>query len=172
MGQNDVVQANKLPFQIENYILQIKDEKPHWGAPKIREKLIRRYPQIKTPAKSTVHAVLDRHGLVTHKKRRRSKLEGTKLTHVTSPNDLWCTDYKGEFMMGNKQYCYPLTITDYTSRYLIACEGQESTKEQSAFTVFERIFKEFGLPHSIRSDNGVPFANAQALYGLSKLSVW
>ncbi len=165
-------QANKLPFQIENYILQIKKEKPHWGAPKIREKLICRYPEIKTPAKSTVHAVLDRHGLVTHKKRRRPKLEGTDLSNTITPNELWCTDYKGEFMMGNKQYCYPLTITDYASRYLIACEGQESTKEQFAFTTFERIFKEFGMPRAIRSDNGVPFASAHAIYGLSKLSVW
>jgi len=75
-------------------------------------------------------------------------------------------------MLGNKRYCYPLTITDYCSRYLLACESLESTKEEFAFTTFERVFKEYGLPDAIRSDNGVPFCSANALFGLSKLSVW
>ena len=114
-------QANQLPFQIEKMIVQFKQDKPHWGAPKIRELLIRKYPNLKHPATSTVHAVLDRHGLVTPRKKRRYRAEGTPLTSSDTPNDLWCADYKGEFMMGNKEYCYPLTITDYSSRYLIAC---------------------------------------------------
>lgn len=165
-------QANQLPFQIEQTILQIKNEKPHWGAPKIRERLIRKYPSIHHPAKSTVHAVLDRHGLVNCRKRRRYKAQGTVLAHVKNPNELWCADYKGEFMLGDRRYCYPLTITDYSSRYLLACEALETTKERYAFTVFERVFKEFGLPNAIRTDNGVPFASPNALYGLSRLSVW
>ena len=164
--------ANQLPFQVERQILAIKREHPSWGAPKIREKLIRAYPQIKPPAKSTVHAVLDRHGLVKARQRRRYKAEGTQLTHARSPNELWCADYKGEFLLGNGKYCYPLTITDYRSRYLLACDGLESTKEPFAFTVFERTFKEYGLPSAIRTDNGLPFSSAHALFGLSKLSVW
>ena len=80
-----------------------------------------------------------------------------------SPNELWCADYKGEFLLGNRQYCYPLTITDYRSRYLLACEGLESTKETFAFTVFERTFKDYGLPEAIRTDNGVPFAHLRAV---------
>jgi hypothetical protein len=75
-------------------------------------------------------------------------------------------------MLGSRQYCYPLTITDFSSRYLLACDGLETTKEQYAFTVFERVFKEFGLPKAIRTDNGVPFSSPNALFGLSKLSVW
>lgn len=75
-------------------------------------------------------------------------------------------------MLGNKRYCYPLTITDYSSRYLLACEGLESTKEEFAFTIFERVFKEYGLPNTIRTDNGIPFSSCNALFGLSKLSVW
>lgn len=165
-------QANQLPFQIEQLIVQIKQEKPNWGAPKIREKLITRYPNIKHPATSTVHAVLDRNGLVEKRKLRRYRAQGTPLSHPASPNELWCTDYKGEFMMGNKQYCYPLTLSDYSTRYLLACEALETTKEQFAFTVFENAFKEYGLPSAIRSDNGVPFASPNALYGLSKLAVW
>jgi putative transposase len=164
--------ANKLPFQVERTILQIKREHPTWGAPKIREKLIREYPMIQPPAKSTIHAILDRNNLVKRRKRRRYRAEGTPLKDAKSPNALWCADYKGEFMMGNKQYCYPLTITDYRSRFLLACEGLESTKSLFAFTVFERVFKEYGLPDSIRTDNGTPFASPNALFGLSRLSVW
>jgi putative transposase len=164
--------ANKLPFQIERTILAIKQEHPNWGAPKIREKLIRKYSDVKPPATSTIHAVLDRNGLVKRRKRRKQKAQGTELHHVKHPNELWCADYKGEFMLGNKKYCYPLTITDYSSRYLLACEGLESTKHMLAQPVFEQTFKEFGLPAAIRTDNGVPFASPIALYGLSKLSVW
>ena len=164
--------ANKLPFQVERTILQLKRDYPTWGAPKIREKIIREYPMIKPPAKSTIHAVLDRHGLVKPRKRRRYKAEGTPLSDAKDPNRLWCADYKGEFLLGNRQYCYPLTITDYPSRYLLACEGLESTKSPFAFTVFERVFREFGLPDAIRTDNGAPFASANALFGLSRLSVW
>ena len=164
--------ANKLPFQVERAILAIKQEYPSWGAPKIREKLLREYPMLKPPAKSTVHAVLDRHGLVKRRKRRRHKAQGTVLSEASRPNQLWCADYKGEFMLGNRQYCYPLTITDYRSRYLLACEGLESTRSTLAFTVFERAFREYGLPEAIRTDNGVPFAAPNAFFGLSRLSIW
>jgi putative transposase len=165
-------QAGRLPFQIERSILALKKEYPSWGAPKLREKLLQRYPEVTAPAISTVHAVLDRHGLVERRRRRRYKAEGTTLNQVHVPNGLWCADYKGEFMLGNKRYCYPLTITDYHSRYLLACEGLETTKEPFAFSVFERVFKEYGLPGAIRTDNGLPFSSPVALYGLSKLSVW
>ena len=164
--------GNQLPMQVEKTILGIKNEYPHWGAPKIRERLKRRYPDIRIPAKSTIHAVLDRHGLVQKRKRRgQYKSNGTNLLSTENPNDLWCADYKGQFMLGNKKYCYPLTITDFASRYLIACEALENNKEQFAITTFERVFKEFGLPKTIRTDNGVPFAST-GMFNLSKLSVW
>ena len=166
-------QANQLPFQIETLIVQIRKEQPNWGAPKIRERLRRLYPDIHTPAISTVHAVLDRHGLVKRApKRRRNKAMGTALRAVSVPNALWCADYKGEFMLADRRYCYPLTISDYASRYLIAVDGLSTTKETYAFRVFERAFKDFGLPDAIRTDNGVPFASPNALFNLSKLSVW
>ena len=123
--------ANRLPFQVERSILGLKKAYPGWGAPKIRDKLVRQYPMIKTPAISTVHAVLDRHGLVKRRKRRRYRAEGTPLSSTLQPNGLWCADYKGEFVLGNRQYCYPLTITDYRSRYLLACEGMASTRSSS-----------------------------------------
>jgi transposase InsO family protein len=165
-------QANQLPFQIERTILGIKKEHASWGARKIRDKLIRQFSQIKPPAISTVHAVLDRNGLVKRRKRRRYKAKGTPLHGAHEPNGLWCADYKGEFMLGNRQYCYPLTITDYRSRYLLACEGLPSTRSDLAFSVFEQAFKDYGLPNAIRTDNGTPFASGNALFGLSKLAVW
>lgn len=164
--------ANRLPVQVERAILGIKREYPSWGAPKIRDKLIRQFPMIKPPAISTVHAVLDRHGLVKRRKRRRHRAQGTALCAAKAPNGLWCADYKGEFLLGNKRYCYPLTITDYHSRYLLACEALGSTQSDFAFSVFERAFRDYGLPNAIRTDNGVPFASPNALFGLSRLAVW
>lgn len=142
---------------MEKEILKVKKEKPSWGTPKIREKILRQYPDVKAPAISTIHTILDKYGLVTRQKRRRYKAEGTKPTNGKSPNELWCADYKGEFQLGSKEYYYPLTITDFNSRYLLACEGLTTTKEQYAITVFERVFKEYGLPNAIRTDNGGSF---------------
>jgi putative transposase len=164
--------ANQLPVQIETQIVRLKHDKPSWGAPKIREKLARLYPDVHTPAISTVHAVLDRHDLVKRRQARRNRAKGTPLSLPGQPNDLWCADYKGEFMLADRRYCYPLTITDFASRYLFACEALSTTKEAYAFPVFEAVFKEFGLPKAIRTDNGVPFASPNSLFNLSKLSVW
>lgn len=165
--------GNQLPAQIETSIVRFKKEKPHWGARKIRELLIRHIPNdIRIPAVSTIHAVLDRHGLVNPMKRKRTRAQGTGLSSPDFPNDLWCVDFKGEFMLGNKRYCYPLTVTDQVSRYILMCEALESTKEAPTQAAFERLFQERGLPRAIRSDNGVPFASPNALFNLSKLSVW
>jgi transposase InsO family protein len=166
--------ANQLPEPVELMIIGLKREKPHWGARKIRELLVRRLAgDVRIPAKSTVHAVLDRHGLVKRGRRRpRNKAQGTALSDVSAPNQLWCADFKGEFKLGNRQYCYPLTVTDQASRFLLMCEALQSTKEIGAFTAFLRLFEERGLPDAIRTDNGLPFASPNGLYNLSKLSVW
>jgi putative transposase len=165
-------QANRLPAPIEATIVRLKREYPGWGAPKIREKLRQRITPLQLPAISTVHAVLDRHGLVHRRRRRRAGPTSTALSRPTESNALWCADYKGEFMLGNRRYCYPLTITDFASRYLLTCEALSTTQETFAFTAFDRAFREFGLPGTIRTDNGVPFAAPTALYRLSKLAVW
>lgn len=165
-------QANRLPVQLETRIVRLRQEHPSWGAPKIREKLRRLQLGVRLPAISTVHAVLDRHGLVSRGRRARHKATGTALSTPRAPNDLWCADYKGEFMLTDRRYCYPLTITDAASRYLLCCEALEATRECYAFGAFERVFQEHGLPLSIRTDNGVPFASRSAFFGLSKLAVW
>jgi transposase InsO family protein len=165
--------ANQLPEQVEAAIVAAKKGKPHWGARKIRELLLRRLPHaVKIPACSTIHAIMDRHGLVTHAARSRPRAQGTALSDGLNPNDLWSTDYKGEFQLSDKRYCYPLTVTDHASRYLLLCEALESNREELAFRAFERLFRERGLPRAIRSDNGVPFASPHGLFQLSKLSVW
>jgi transposase InsO family protein len=165
--------ANQLPQQVESLIVTLKREKPHWGARKIRELLLRRLASdVRVPAKSTIHAVLDRHGLVKRMGKRRPHATGTPLSQGTAPNDLWCADYKGEFLLGNRRWCYPLTVTDHASRFVLLCEALETTREDIAFTAFERLFAERGLPMAMRSDNGVPFASPNALFNLSKLSVW
>jgi transposase InsO family protein len=165
--------ANQLPTQVESLIVKLKRDKPNWGARKIRELLVRRLAgHVRVPAKSTVHAVLDRHGLVARIAKRRSHATGTPLSPGTAPNELWCTDYKGEFVLGNRSWCYPLTVTDHASRFVLLCEALETTREDVAFTAFERLFADRGLPAAIRSDNGVPFASPNALFNLSKLSVW
>ena len=165
--------ANQLPQQIESLILTLKRDKPHWGARKIRELLVRRLSgDVRIPARSTIHAVLHRHGLVKPIGRPRNRATGTPLSDGAIPNDLWCADFKGEFKLGNGRYCYPLTVTDHASRFLLLCEALEFTREDLAFTAFQQLFVERGLPSAIRSDNGVPFASPNALFNLSKLSVW
>jgi transposase InsO family protein len=165
--------ANQLPDQVERLIVDIKRNKPHWGARKIRELLMRKLAgEVRLPAKSTVHAVLDRHGLVKHARQRKNRATGTPLSAAAAPNDLWCADFKGEFKLGNGRYCYPLTVSDHASRYLLLCEALESTREVPVIEAFQRLFRDRGLPVAIRSDNGLPFASPNGLYNLSRLSVW
>ena len=164
---------NQLPFEIEQLIVRFKKEKPKWGAPKIRELVRNKYPSIKLPATSTVHCVLDRHGLVNRKKRRHKyHATGSYLSIPKEPNDLWCTDFKGQFRMGNQAYCFPLTLSDFVSRFIISCESLSSTETNPCFTVFEEAFQEYGLPSAIRNDNGNPFASGNSAWNMTRLSVW
>jgi len=101
-------------------IVALRRSYPTWRAHKVRDRLLRKLPNdIRVPACSTIHAILDRHGLVTRQRRSRTKTEGTPLSQGLAPNALWCTDYKGKFMLGDKRYRYPLTVSDYASRYLL-----------------------------------------------------
>jgi transposase InsO family protein len=162
--------------QVRELILATRKQKPHWGASKIRSFLLIQDPQLVLPSKFTVHDILRRNGLVEGPKKR---FRGTTASWLRknvakseAPNDLWCADFKGQFRLGNGRYCYPLTITDHFSRFLLGCEGLEDTKGQGAMGVFRAVFREYGMPQAIRTDNGTPFASAVALYGLTQLSVW
>lgn len=164
--------ANRLAMPVEAAIVALRRERPSWGARKLRELLAKRLgPAVTVPARSTIHAVLDRHGLVEQARVRRPRATGTPLSAPSAPNELWCCDFKGEFRLGNGRLCYPLTVTDQVSRFILMVEALEGTGEAPVFTAFHRLFEERGLPAAIRSDNGAPFAS-RGLYGLSKLSVW
>jgi transposase InsO family protein len=163
--------ANKTPQKTEALILATKEKFPSWGSAKVLAYLTRKHRGMKLPVDSTVHAILDRNGKVKKRVNRQAyKAVGTYLTDAKSSNELWCADFKGQFKMGNGKYCYPLTLTDQHSRYLLLCEGLEDVREKAALEAFKRVFEEHGLPDVIRTDNGVPFA-ARSLFGLSKLSV-
>ena len=158
--------------EIEAAIIEMRKKKPRWGPKKISEVLSRTRPTTGWPAISTMGAVLDRAGLVKKRKlRRRWDHPGRPISRASAPNELWTIDFKGEFRLGDKSMCYPLTIQDRSSRYVIGCDGLPSTSVAGAREVMEKHFRECGLPERIRSDNGPPFASS-ALSGLTRLNVW
>jgi transposase InsO family protein len=124
------------------------------------------------PAHSTIGDILERAGLI-HDRRPRKRFPPTPtgLREVTASNQVWCIDYKGQFQLGDRSYCYPLTITDHFSRFITCCHAMASISDEQARDVCQDVFREYGLPETIRSDNGVPFA-CNGLAGLTKLSVY
>ena len=164
--------AKKLPQQIEERILEAKTKYPYWGSKKISNWLSQEYQETQWPAKSTIDELFKRHGLVRAPKRKRRTAPYTEpFIKIEHPNDSWSIDYKGQFRLGNNQLCYPLTVTDNFSRYLLAVEGSERISGASTKEVLTRLFTEYGLPSGIRSDNGSPFAST-GVGGLSRLAVW
>jgi putative transposase len=164
------------PHQTPDYavaaILEARRRHPSWGAKKLLAILGKRHPTWPWPAHSTVCELLSRNGLVPKKRqRRRIGHPGKPTTLIAAPNDVWTADFKGHFKTGNGRYCYPLTVADGYSRYLLGCQALASTSVQDAKPVFTRLFTEFGLPKRIRTDNGVPFAT-NTLARLSQLSAW
>lgn len=142
------VSAYPLPHQVERTILGIKKEHPNWGAPKIRDKLIRDHPMIPTPAASTVRAALDRNGLVKRRKRKRHKAQDSALIGAKQPNGLWCADYKGDFMPGNRNYRYPLTSTAYATRTPVRFQPHTMVRVIVVSIVSRRFaFKPHPRPH-------------------------
>jgi putative transposase len=137
-----------------------------WGAKKLLRVLRTRHPGRAWPARSTVNAILERHRLL-HKNRRRLH-PGAAPIATQRPNQVWPADFKGQFRMGDGQYCYPLTVTDHFSRRLLACHGLRSV---GAKPIFRTLFREVGLPDAIRTDNGAPFAST-GIHGLAALNVW
>jgi transposase InsO family protein len=168
--------AHHVPAPIATALCQLREAQPTWGARKLRDVLMREQPTVAWPAPSTITSLLTRAGLVTPRRRSRRERSAwlcrSPLTPATAPNDVWTADFKGEFRLGSGPYCYPLTIADLSSRYLLAVTGLAGTATEAAEAVFRRCFADFGLPHVIRTDNGAPFAAPGALGGLSALAVW
>jgi putative transposase len=153
-------------------VLAARRRHPSWGPRKLVKLLQRGAPRQDWPARSTVADLLRRHGLIEPRRRRRYPGHpGRPLTPITAPNAIWTADFKGQFKTGDGIYCYPLTVQDGFSRYLLACRGLTGTTYGESRPVFERLFRDYGLPAILRTDNGVPFATG-ALGRLSQLSVW
>ncbi len=145
---------------------------PRWGAKKLLKRLGRSHPELALPARSTVSRILKREGLVTARPRRRhGDAAFPRGLGAEAPNALWTADHKGQFRLRDGQLCYPLTIVDAFSRYLLRVQACASTSGAEARPIFEASFREFGLPERLLSDNGPPFGSGGRC-GLSRLTVW
>ena len=158
------------PKMIEQ-LLEMKRRYPKLSAGKVLDRL--RMDEVQgLPARSTVGDLFKRYGLIRARKARsRHAMQGTPLSYAGAPNALWSVDFKGQFRLGNARWCYPLTLSDNYSRYLLVCKGLEHPSERAVWPHMERAFREYGLPEAIRSDNGTPFASV-GLGGLTRLSIW
>lgn len=163
---------NQIPEFIEQSILELKDKHPSWGSKKLMNWLLQEKSELSWPSRSTIDELLKKYNLVRPARRKRRVAPYTNpFVLCINPNDSWSIDYKGQFSLGNKQLCYPLTITDNFSRYVFAIEGNPQISGIQVKRVLTRLFLEFGLPLALRSDNGAPFAG-NGLAGLSQLAVW
>jgi transposase InsO family protein len=163
---------NQTTQEIVAALLEARRRHPSWGGKKLLALVHKRHRNWDLPHRSTVCDILSRHGMVPKKRTRRSiGHPGKPTSSILAPNDLWCADFKGQFKTGNGSYCYPLTVTDGFSRYLLGCQGLNSTSVEESKPVFTKLFREYGLPKRIRTDNGVPFAT-NTLARLSRLSAW
>jgi transposase InsO family protein len=163
---------HQTPRHVVDAFIELRRHHPAWGAKKLLSILQKRHPSWPLPARSTVCDILRRHGLVPKKRQRRHiGHPGKPTSQILAPNDVWSADCKGHFKTGDGRYCYPLTVADGYSRFLLGCQALSSTRVQEAQPVFTRLFKEFGLPKRLRTDNGVPFAT-NTLARLSRLSAW
>lgn len=166
---------HKMSSEVRREILALREKHPTWGPKKLRVILRGRLPERHWPAASSIGELLRREGCVQRPRRRNSGVGlpiDSGLTVPQKPNDVWTTDFKGEFLLTSREYCYPLTTQDMLSRYLIGTTALSSTASLPVRITFTRHFEEFGLPLVMRTDNGVPFASPTAIGRLSKLSVW
>jgi transposase InsO family protein len=158
---------------MQDAIIRLRKKRPHWGPRKLRDVLLTRHAITPVPSPSTIGDLLKRHGLTRTRKRRRKSaiVPSQPFAGCDRPNAVWCVDFKGQFRTGNGVVCYPLTIMDAYSRFLLRCEILLVPETRAVQRVFDSAFLEFGLPDVIRSDNGPPFAS-RAPGGLSALSIW
>jgi transposase InsO family protein len=163
---------HRTPAEIEAVVIKMKREHTRWGPKKIIDELQKTQPKKNWPAVSTAGAILKRAGLVKKRKRRRRwQHPGHPPLKADRPNELMTVDFKGEFRLGDKSVCYPLTIQDRFSRYVMACKGLPSPRLDDVRITMESLFREVGLPERIRTDNGEPFAS-HGISGLTRLNVW
>lgn len=152
-------------------LVEVRRAHPTWGPVKVRAYLERQAPRTRWPAASTIGDLFDREGLTVKRRlRRKSPPSSAPFGHCGAANDTWCIDFKGWFVTGDGAVCEPLTLSDAHSRYLLRCQAVAATNTDRVWPILEAAFREFGLPHRLRSDNGPPFASTGA-GGLSRLAV-
>jgi transposase InsO family protein len=163
---------NVMSEETATQIVRVRRAHPDWGPEKLLDWLSRRKPELALPAICTAAELLKREGLVKPRKRKRHATPyGAPFVQAVAPNDLWSADFKGQFRMGNGELCYPLTLSDGASRFLLCCQGLSGPTYEQTRAQCERVFREYGLPKAIRTDNGEPFGSC-GLGGLSRLSLW
>lgn len=163
---------NQTSQEIEDALVA-KREKYHWGARKLLVLVQRDMPGIPLPSETTVNHILHKHGLIAERRKPRRRVEVRKPKfEPEAPNEIWSADFKGKFRLGNAQYCNPLTIADSYSRYLFAISGLERADAESCKSIFDKTFREYGLPEFLHTDNGSPFGSTQSLRRMTMLSVW
>lgn len=160
------------PYAIREYILELRRRSAVELGPKKIEALVeQRYPG-ESPSKTTIYNILKQEGLVVPRRARQRVPSYPKpLKSTNETNELWSADYKGQFLTRDGKWCYPLTVMDHASRFLLACEGMSGPRLPETKAAFERLFRTYGLPSRMRTDNGAPFAAASKT-GLSQLSIW
>jgi len=151
--------------------VELRKAHPHWGPRKLLNLVHQRHGEWELPAPSTAALILARQGLVRSKRRYRRAHPGCPKTVPQGPNDIWAADYKGQFRLKGGGYCFPLTVSDLASRYLLGYDAHSAISRERTVQHFTRLFEAYGLPERIRTDNGTPFAS-NALARLSQLSVW
>jgi transposase InsO family protein len=165
---------NKMPEPVKQELLRLKRRYMKWGAYKIVVLYKNKHQGAYAPSASTVYELFKREGYTQKRKRPRKKVEERLQARVkaTKANEVWTVDFKGWWWTPTDERCSPLTVRDEYSKYIIAIETPEKGDIPNVKAIFERLFKKYGLPEYIRSDNGPPFANVFNQWGLSKLSVW
>jgi transposase InsO family protein len=163
---------NRTDEDLERAVVALRRENKRFGALKIREFLQEHYGNRRVPAVSTIELILKRNGLVKKRRQVRRIREVHPIFDPQKPNEIWSADFKGEFRMGNMRYCYPLTVRDSYSRYVLGVQGMHRPTFEGTRAVFQALFEEYGLPEQIHTDNGEPFASAVSLSRLTRLAVW
>lgn len=171
-SRSPINHPNRTPHYVEEKILHLKKKHKRWGAKKIQRLLFNHCDSIDIPSVTTVHNILSRHGLVCPQKRLRRVKPLYPIFDPKHCNEVWSADYKGKFKMGNGKYCHPLTIADSKSRFIFSAKGLRSEDYKSAKKEFKRVFRQFGLPKQIHTDNGSPFGAVMAIQRFTRLSYW
>jgi transposase InsO family protein len=165
-------QPNRTPVNIEQAIVELRKNHKNWGARKFEILLKSQFSEEVIPSVTTIHNILSRNGLVEPRKRIKRVKPVYPIFDPAECNEVWSADFKGKFRMGNKKYCHPLTIADSFSRYVFSAKGMYSENFESVKKEFTRVFREYGMPHQIHTDNGSPFGSTRALKRFTQLSYW